>query len=306
MIVIGGASRNNRVRMFTQSNPLLTVVALAGLSLSPFIAAFGAEPPVVGGVEAVGYTSIDAPTGAYGQPGWVQRRPFSTTRVHIQRNPGEVSVEQWVRTREDDGEWKFRFQEEIEFGLPGRIQIDLYYDWTVEDAKADHLDFAGEIRWAPADWGVIPLNPALYLEYKVTDPSRGGDVIEPKLLLGEDFGNGWHWGLNAVYERELSGEKAEEIAITQAIGKTISESLSLGVEMAWKRETVDGERNNPEQKVIIGPNLQWRPTKNMHVNLAALAGCTEHSPDFEGWLIVGYDFGGPSKKTGNMPVSGRR
>ena len=40
--------------------------------------------------------------------------------------------------------------------------------------------------------------------------------------------------------------------------------------------------------------------------LAALAGCTEHSPDFEGWLIVGYDFGGPSKKTGNSPVSGRR
>lgn len=297
--------RNNRP-MFSRSSQAKALLALSGLSFSSWMSAFAEEPPVVGGVEAVGYTTIDANTGAYNQPGWVQRRPFSTTRVHIQRNPGEVSIEQWARAREDDGEWKFRFQEEVEFGLPGRIQIDLYYDWTVEDSKADHLDFAGEVRWAPADWGVIPLNPALYLEYKVVDPSRGGDVIEPKLLLGEDFGNGWHWGMNFVYERELQGEKAEEIAITQALSKTITESLSLGIEMAWKRETVDGSRNDPEQKFIIGPQLQWRPTKNMHIDIAALAGCTEASPEFEGWFIVGYDFGGPSKKTGNAPVSGRR
>jgi hypothetical protein len=265
-----------------------------------------AEPIVVGTVDVVGYTSIDAPTGAYLQPGWVQRRPFATTRVHIQRNPGEVSLEQWLRVREAGGETKLRFQEEVEFGLPGRIQIDLYYDWTVEDSRAEHLDFAGEVRWAPGDWGTIPLNPAFYLEYKVTDPSRGGDVIEPKILLGEDFGDGWHWGLNFVYERELSGEKAEEIAITQAISKTITESLSLGLEMAWKHETVQGARNDAEHKFILGPQLQWRPMQNMHVDLVALAGLTHDSPDFEGWLIVGYDFGGPSPKHSNKPISGRR
>ncbi|MBL9142842.1 MAG: transporter [Verrucomicrobiaceae bacterium] len=262
-------------------------------------------PPTVGGVEAVGYTTIDANTGAYNQPGWVQRRPFPTTRVHIQRNPGEITVEQWMRWRNKDGENKFRFSEEIEFGLPGRIQLDFYYDWTVEDSKADHLDVAGEIRWAPADWGELPLNPAFYLEYKLTDDDRGGDVIEPKILIGDDFGDGWHWGMNFVYERELSGEKAEEIAITNAISKTITESLSLGMEMAWKRETVDGSRNDPEQKFIIGPQLQWRPTKSMHIDIAGLFGCTEDSPDFEGWLIVGFDFGAPSQKSSNKPVSSR-
>lgn len=292
--------------MFSRCTKIKTVVALTGLSFASWLSAAAEEPPVVGGVEAVGYTSIDANTGAYNQPGWVQRRPFSTTRVHIQRNPGEVSVEQWIRAREDDGEWKFRFQEEIEFGLPGRIQIDLYYDWTVEDSKVDHLDFAGEIRWAPADWGAIPLNPAFYLEYKVVDPSRGGDVIEPKILFGEDFGNGWHWGMNFIFERELSGEEAEEWAVAQAISKTITESLSLGLEMKWTRETVAEDRGHAGQKFVLGPNLQWRPTKNTHVNLAALAGCTEDSPEFEGWFIVGYDFGGPSKNTGNSPVSGRR
>jgi hypothetical protein len=298
----------------TEASHILFRLPLAALAFSGLTALTSAQaqtadnstPPVVGGVESFGYTTIDANTGAYNQPGWVQRRPFTTTRVHIQRNPGEVSVEQWIRVREKDGETKFRFQEEIEFGLPGRIQLDFYYDWTVEDSKAEHLDFAGEVRWAPADWGEIPLNPALYLEYKITDPSRGGDVIEPKLLLGEDFGNGWHWGMNFVYERELQGEKAEEIAITQAISKTITESLSLGLEMAWKRETVDGARQDPEQKFIIGPQLQWRPISKLHVNLAALAGCTDHSPNIEGWVIVGYDLGGPSKKSGNAPISGRR
>jgi hypothetical protein len=263
-------------------------------------------PPDVGGVETVGYTTIDANTGAYNQPGWVQRRPFATTRVHIQRNPGEVSMEQWVRWRDFGGESKFLMQEEVEFGLPGRIQLDFYYDWTIENSKADHLDFAGEVRWAPADWGGIPLNPAFYLEYKVTDPSRGGDVIEPKLLIGDDFGNGWHWGMNFVYERELTGEKAEEIAITNAISKTITESLSIGVEMAWKRETSDGARNDPKQTVIIGPTMQWRPTKSMHIDLAGLFGCTRESPDVEGWLIVGFDFGETTTKKGNTPISGRR
>ncbi len=289
-------------------NPSTSFLAALTLSSVAGLTTYGqtADPTTVGTVDVVGYTSIDAPTGAYGQPGWVQRRPFATTRVHIQRNPGEISVEQWIRMRENDGESKFRFQQEIEFGLPGRIQLDFYYDWTIENSKADHLDFAGEVRWAPADWGVIPLNPAFYLEYKVTDPSRGGDVIEPKILLGEDFGDGWHWGMNFVYERELSGEKAEELAVTQAISKTINESLSIGLEMAFKHETVDGDRNNPEHKFIIGPQLQWRPTPRLHIDIAALAGCTDDSPDFEGWFILGYDFGGPSPKHSNAPISGRR
>ncbi|RFC45625.1 MAG: hypothetical protein DVB23_001906, partial [Verrucomicrobia bacterium] len=255
----------------------------------------GDTPPISDALDPVivkaGYTTIDANTGAYNQPGWVQRRPFATTRVHIQRNPGEFGVEHWVRARESNGEWKFRMQEEFEIGLPGRIQLDGYYDWTIEGEKAEHLDFAGEIRWAPADWGDLWLNPALYLEYKVTDPSRGGDVIEPKLLLGEDLGNGWHWGMNWIFERELAQSKSQEIAVTNAISKTISEAFSLGVEMAIKSETVDGARGEPEHKVIIGPQMQWRPIDNMFVNFVTLAGCTEASPDFEGWFIVGYNFG---------------
>jgi hypothetical protein len=267
------------------------------------------EPPMLGGEEAVtSSASWGMGPGAYNQPEWVQRRPFGLTRVHIQRNPGEWGVEQWVRSRYYDasGTWKLRMQEEIEVGLPGRIQLDFYYDWTVEDGVADALDYAAEIRWAPADWGKLPLNPTLYFEYKWTDESRGGDVIEPKLLLGDDFGDGWHWGLNLIYEREIEQSHTEEWAVSHAISKTVCESLSLGAEMKWTRETAQGSRGSPEQKFVVGPALQWRPGKNFFVNLAVLAGTTKHSPDFEGWLVMGYNFGGGDRKWSRSPVSGRR
>ena len=273
--------------------------------------AAAADPPLAGTVDvqdrAPGALREEAPIGAYGQPAWVKSRRFATTRVHIQRDPWEVSFEQWWRGRLNGGDWSHRFQEEIEIGLPGRFQIDLYEDWTLEDGEADHLDFAAEVRWGLADWGVIPLNPALYLEYKWTDPSRGGDVIEPKLLLGTEIVPGLHYGLNFVYERELSGEEAEEFQITQGLSySVIDEVLGVGIEAKYVRETVKGERSNPEHKFQLGPSLQWRPRQNVHLDLVALAGLNEEAPDLETWLVFGIEFGGGSGPSVHAPVSGRR
>ncbi|MCP5558904.1 MAG: transporter [Verrucomicrobiaceae bacterium] len=290
---------------------IVAAFCLSNQAVAQSMAQDAANSPVIATVNVTAQSdglAEEARTGAYQQPEWVQYRRFATSRVHIQRNPWEVSVEQWWRGRYDNGEWKHRFQEEIEIGLPGRVQLDFYYDWVVENDKAEHLDVSGEIRWAPADWGVIPLNPALYLEYKIVDPSQGGDVIEPKILFGEELGGGWQWALNLVYERELAGEKAEEFSVTQALSKSlIDNKLSLGVEMAWKRETVAAGRGSPEQKLIAGPSVQWRPTTNSHLDLVGLVGCTKHSPDFEGWLVFGVNFGKvASLKSTHAPVSGRR
>lgn len=290
----------------------LLIPALSALT-SILSAADQPLPPVTirGETTKPGQLQEEVPAGAWGQPEWVQSRRFATTRVHIQRSPGEVSLEQWWRGRVNDGKWSHRFQEEIEFGLPGRIQIDLYQDWTVEDNKADYLDVAAEIRWGLADWGVIPLNPALYLEYKWTDDDRGGDVIEPKLLLGDELWPGVHYGLNFVYERELSGdEQAEEWQITQGISWTvIDQKLSLGAEMKYVNETTKESRGDPEHKVLLGPSIQWRPTHNTHLDVVALAGLTEESPDLEAWIVFGVDFdfgkGSKSRKV-HGPVSGMR
>lgn len=285
---------------------------LCGLVLGTAANSFGQDdaPPVVAEVTATeeaasGGAAIDG-LGAYNQPEWVQNRRFATTRVHIQRDPWEAAYEEWWRGRMTDGTWKHRFQEELEIGLPGRIQLDLYHTWVVEKDDAAHHDISFEVRYGLADWGVIPLNPALYFEYKWVDPDQGGDVIEPKILLGDEF-DGWNYGLNLVYERELGGESTEEWQITQGLSHDLNDAISLGIEAKYVHETVAGNRGNPEHKVLLGPSLQFRPADRIHLDVVALAGLTDDSPDLETWVIFGWDFGGGSGgKKVRAPVSGRR
>lgn len=255
--------------------------------------------------DAAGFSGDEI--GAYGQPEWVRHRRFATTRVHIQQDPWEASFEEWWRGRLSDGEWKHRLQEELEIGLPGRIQLDLYHTWAYEKDDAVHKDVSLEIRHGLADWGVIPLNPALYFEYKWTDPTQGGDVIEPKLLFGDSFGE-WDYGLNLVYERELGGESTEEYQITQGLAKAVCDDISLGLEMKYVHETVEGGREDPEHKVLLGPSIQFRPAEHVHLDVVALAGLTEDAPDLEAWVVFGWEFGrvGGGGPRVRAPVSGMR
>lgn len=235
----------------------------------------------------------DALTGPYDKPEWTNHRRFSTTRVYIQQDPWNVGVEQWWRSRSyDDKSPQNRFQEEIEIGLPYRFQLDLYYNW-VHEAGSTHTDeTAVELRYALADWGKIWGNPTLYFEYAFVPNEYGGDKIESKLLLGDDFGKGWHWGLNFVFESEMSHELAKEVVIAGGISRTIiDEVLSAGLEMQWKRETVAGERNDPEVQFEIGPSVQWRLSKKTHLDLVALFGTTDQGPSLESFVIFGWDFG---------------
>ena len=122
------------------------------------------------------------PADATGRPEWTSARRFSTTRVYIQKAPWEIGVEQWWRVRDKrDGTVQHKFQEEIELGLPYRMQLDIYVDWFADgDSRARYADTAFELRWAPADWGKIPLNPALYAEYKIVDPKTFQIVLKEK------------------------------------------------------------------------------------------------------------------------------
>ena len=127
----------------------------------------------------------EQPVDATGRPGWTSARRFTTTRVYIQKAPGEIGVEQWWRYRDKrDGTSESRVQEEVEIGLPGRLQLDIYETWKIDErkrARHDYLSF--ELRFALADWGQIWGNPTLYGEYKIVDD--GADVYELKLLLAD-------------------------------------------------------------------------------------------------------------------------
>jgi len=243
----------------------------------------------------------DKPVGANGEPSWVQNRRFSTTRIYIQQDPWEVGLEQWYRVRDfDDGRVTQRSQTEIEIGLPYRMQLDIYEN-IIHD-NSDHRgweqeEVAVELRYAFADWGKLPLNPTLYFEYAFCH--EGSDGIEPKILIGDDFGNGWHYGVNFIHERRVWGDAEAEWGIAAGISKTIVDSCwSIGIEGKWTHP--EGDHNEG----ILGPSVQWLPTENTHLDLVAMGGLTDSSPNVEAWLIFGFDFGsGKHEQHGYKPSS---
>ncbi len=288
---------------------LMALLLAAGLSLAPALR--GAEQPTT--LPTVTTTGQDAsaiglfdPVGPYGQPEWTEHRRFANTRVYLQQEPWSVGFEQWWRARTfDDAQPYHRFLEELEIGLPYRFQLDLYYNWAHDGGGTRFDEAAVELRWAFADWGKIWGNPTLYVEYAFVNQDYGGDTLESKLLLGDDITKKLQWGLNVVYEAELTHEKAHEVRISGGLSYVFSELFSAGVEAQWGRETVAGGRGNPEYAFEVGPSIQFRFSKRTHLDLVALFGCTNAGPKTETFVIFGYDFGNVSGNESHYhPTSG--
>lgn len=286
-----------------------TAIAVAAAMALPALAADPADttrrmPTVTATTTTTSGLREEQPTDATGRPEWTNARRFGTTRVYIQKAPWEVGVEQWWRYRyKRDNSSISRLSSEIEIGLPYRMQLDLYYDMEVDgDGRSRTEDFAFELRYALADWGKLPLNPTLYAEYKIVP--EGADVFEAKLLLGDQFGEGWHYGINFVYEKQIGDDRESEFQVVAGLSKTILDGrLGLGAEFKYDLASVHGERSTPEHIFLLGPSIQWRPTDHIHVDMTALFGLNQDSPRNECYLIVGYDFG---KKDGAYtPISNR-
>ncbi len=245
--------------------------------------------------------------GPYAQPEWTTQRRFPTTRVYLQELPGEVGVEQWVKAQWPKGEkMNYLFQEEIEVGLPHRFQFDLYENWIRDAAgKVRHESVSTELRWAFADWGKIPLNPTVYAEWTFRNHALGADKYEFKLLLGEEIAPRWHWGMNLIYEQEVGRSRTTEYGASMGIGYTmLDQKLSLGLEIKVESETEEGNRAKTPIEVDIGPSIQWRPTRNSHLDVVPLVGATSDSPRVELWVVFGFDFGsGRAKEGGKAPIS---
>lgn len=228
--------------------------------------------------------------GKYEQPRWTTTRRFTSTRVYVIPE-GKVEVELWARgTWEKDGVTKWRFLQEIEIGLPHRFQLDIYarQDYNTEDRD---VLWGGqfEVRWALADWGKIWGNPTLYFEYIALDDRP--DVIEPKLLLGGEICERWHWAANFVGEFEMGGEREYEYSVTGGLSYTLIDSkLSTGIETILRLTDVEGDRGNFTTSLVIGPDLQWKPVPACTVNIAPLIGVTGDSPHLQLFVNVGWEF----------------
>lgn len=240
--------------------------------------------------------------GPYEQPEWTTERRFPNTRVYLQQTPWGQGVEGWWRGKwYKDGTSKHRYEAEYEIGLPGRLQLDVYQAWMTDKEHITKPEYTSvEMRWALADWGKLLFNPTLYGEAKYVPD--GANVLEGKLLLGDQIGPSLHWGVNFVWEEETGGERTRELAFTHAASYTlIDQCLSIGYELNYAQESIAGERADPEKTLVIGPSVQWRPTRHTHLDLVPMFGVTTDSPRIQSFIVFGMDFGGEDK-TPHVPV----
>ncbi len=252
----------------------------------------------------------EQPADDTNRPEWTSARRFGNTRVYIQQSPWEFGIESWWRLEHHrDNTISHRLLEEVEIGLPYRMQLDLYNDIEGnEKARFHYQSFNAELRWAPWDWGKVWGNPTFYAEYKFADHHWGPDVYELKLLLGDQLAPRWHWGLNFVWEAELGQNREQEFQVTGGLSYTVIDGkLGVGIETFYDHDSVKGARGHAAEKFTVGPSIQWRVTKNIHVDLNCMFGTNRDADREMGFLIIGYDFGpGESKKNAYNPISGRR
>jgi len=205
---------------------------------------------------------------------------------------GQLELEHWTRVKvPEEGQSTVETQYEVELGLPHRFQVDLYYvtEKTGSEGDLDISEQKYELRYALADWGRIWMNPTLYLEY--VSRNAEADKVEYKLLLGDELGQGWHFGSNLVLEHELDGAGENEYELTMGLARTvIDEKLSLGAEMKAALVDVHADRGEYEESLEIGPSLQYRPIPQMHIDFAPLIGIGSDSRAADIFLVLGWEF----------------
>src|SRR5262245_39357023 len=248
----------------------------------------------------------DMPVGPYNQPEWTTQRGFGTSRVYV-RPPGTLEFNQFWTPEFKDGKVEHSFREEVEIGLPYRLQLDLYQNWNIEHGNTVYRGSSVELRYSLANWGKIPLNPTLYGEWNFNDDAS--DKGEVKLLLGQTFGRRWNWAGNFNYEQETGGEREQEISGSSALTYAlIDQTLNAGVEMLWERKTSKDTRGDPKNEFLIGPSINVRPTRFSFITVAPLFGTTDDSPEAEVFVIAGFNFRfggppGPGEEGPNAPAS---
>ncbi|MFO1053011.1 MAG: transporter [Planctomycetota bacterium] len=229
--------------------------------------------------------------GSYQQPEWTSHRRFMETRVYV-RPEGQADFEYWLIPEIDDkGHTETKQQYEFEFGLPNRFQFDLYLvshqQGNTGPMEFDETKF--EVRYALADWDEIWGNPTLYLEWAAKNDAPDG--IEGKLLLGGEISEGWHWGANLVYEAETGGARERNVELTAGVSYTaIDSKLSIGAETKYALTDDKTDRGDYANEFLLGPSVQYRPMPNTHLDLAALAGLNNDSPDAKFIFVFGWEF----------------
>lgn len=229
--------------------------------------------------------------GPYGQPLWTTIRMFPSTRVYVMNPPGTAMYEKWFDVRQRrDGPAQIRMRDEFTFGLGKRLQLDLYshtvYDGYNGDKQFKWRGFSWEFRYALADWGKLWGNPTVYFETKMLDGRWG---IEPKLLLGDRVGENGVWGINLIYEGNLSRIKElreDEYAYTASYASIINNELTLGLSHMFRYNDYGGG----SKEIYLGPLIQYRFSNKAYLSVEHMPGINKNAYQSRSLIIFGWRF----------------
>lgn len=228
------------------------------------------------------------------------------------------------------------FTQEVEIGLPYRFGIAFENGVEAFRGNSQERTFSVEARYALADWNKIPLNPTIFVEYKFgighilhdegpPAPLEKGeaqafldennplpDAVEVRLLLAQDFGENVEWALNAFFEQEVGGDRGREVGFAQSVMFPIilpHERLKVGAEMQFTSFTDAGIREggeDPSYRVVVGPTIAWKPSKNTRLDISPLFGVTHDAPRASVFIVFSMLFGpGGERPEAEAPASTR-
>jgi len=253
--------------------------------------------------------------GEYAQPAWAERSRFSSTTSVYVLSPYEMFVGNiWEAIFRRHGKTLHDLTQEVDFGLPHRFEVGLENELGLVGSDAHETSVTAEARYAFANWNAIPLNPAISAEYifgvgkSVKDTGSDKDLrrqpnaVAVRLLLGQNFGDHFGYGLNVGLQQDVSRDSGREFEISQSVAYgAMKGKLEFGAEMRYVHNT---PQRNPvdRDEFVTGPTIGWKPTRQLRISLAPLLGCTGDSPRVASFVLVSYEFGGAEAVV--APISG--
>ncbi len=247
--------------------------------------------------------------GEYGQPAWAERnRAGSATKAYVLSPYEAFAGIDWQADFVSHGKFRSELSQEVELGLPHRIELGIENDLGFFGSSGHETAFSFEGRYAFADWDKIPFNPAVSLGYVVglgdnvqSDHRSKGltilrdqpDAIAMRILLAHAFAEKrLGYAVNLGLEQEVAGRSGRQFQISQSASYALSKgAVELGAEMRYVHATDESVLGRTDE-FGLGPLVSWKPWRQARISLTTFFGCGSDAPPVTTVLLVSYEFGG--------------
>ena len=271
----------------------LMLGSVLGLAAGPLSAEEAVRLPAMA-VVSTGVPGENKIVGDYAQPEWSARRPFPGVSVYVQPAAQLEFEAGFQDATTPTGIHHREWTQELEAGLGHRLQLAL------ENTVANFREESGgplswredslrlSTRYALANWGKLPLNPALGVSWRFN--SGAPNALGGQLVLGEEFTPRLHWAADLQSEWQTGAPRHRELTAATALTYSVTnETLNVGVQAQWKQTR---ERADPGSiRLEAGPCIQYRPVDQFHLDCVVLWGREKSRAVHRVLLSFGFEFG---------------